>query len=139
MISGLPTSKFLQQFERQCTRAGGTLLLVNPAYSSVGGYTKYGLINGLPVDTAAALWIGRQGVLGVKPLLEKMQNPTAQTEYPKRVPQMLMVKKQEEACVFPLLYWAHHRNMPGIQKLQWKTVSSKLEVKRPEWKKHLTQ
>ncbi len=152
MISGLPTAAFLTQIQRQCERSGMTLLLVNPAYSSVGSYTKYGLVNGLPVDIAAALWIARQGVLGEKPLLKKalQKSPTSnitdskeslklstdsQEGNPQKVrPLTVMVKNYSERCQFPALPWAHQRNMPKNQSLSWKKVAAQLKGPRPLWK-----
>jgi hypothetical protein len=145
MISGLPTAAFLTQIQRQCERAGMTLLLVNPAYSSVGSYTKYGLVNGLPVDIAAALWIARQGVLGEKPLLKKalQKSPTSNITDSKESlklsqknrPLAMMVKSYSERCQFPALPWAHQRNMPKNQSLSWKKVAAQLKGPRPLWKR----
>ncbi len=150
MISGLPTAAFMTQIQRQCERSGITLLMVNPAYSSVGGYTKYGLANGLPVDIAAALWIARQGVLGGKTLLEKALQTSATkstdskessklSQKNRPLSQTMMVKHYSERCQFPALPWAHQRNMPNPQmhkpqKLEWKQVADHLKGNRKLWK-----
>ena len=40
------------------------LYLVNPTYSSIGGFSKYGIVNKIPVDMAASLWLARQAIYG---------------------------------------------------------------------------
>jgi hypothetical protein len=49
---------------RACEKRRVKLYLVNPSYSSLGGYAKYGRLNRCNADEAAALWLGRQALLG---------------------------------------------------------------------------
>jgi IS605 OrfB family transposase len=64
MLGALATAQFRELLTSKAAVAGIALHLVNPAYSSVGGFAKYGCINRIDADRAAALWIGRQALYG---------------------------------------------------------------------------
>lgn len=67
MLSSFASRQFAELVERKCARAGVALYKVQPAWSSVGGFVKYGTINHLGVDEAASLWLARQALYGVVP------------------------------------------------------------------------
>ena len=62
MLSNFAYSKFYQLLERRCGRYGIELKVVNPAYSSLIGLTKYLSMYGLSSDTAAGLVLARRGL-----------------------------------------------------------------------------
>lgn len=64
MLGALPSSQFAQMVERACEKHHLKLYSVNPLFSSVGGFTKYGRPNRMNADTSAALWLGRQALYG---------------------------------------------------------------------------
>ena len=64
MLTQFMTAQFRDFMTRKTERDGLKLQLVNPAYSSVGGFVKYGYKNKLQVDVAASLWIARQAHFG---------------------------------------------------------------------------
>ena len=64
MLSSLASSKFKQMIQKQCRENGIGLYFVNPCYSSVGGFTKYGYLTRASVDAAASHWIARQALYG---------------------------------------------------------------------------
>ena len=61
MLSNFSYSSFRQLLESRCQRRGIQLILVNPAYSSLIGLTKFMKQYGLSSDTAAALVLARRG------------------------------------------------------------------------------
>lgn len=61
MLSNMVYSQFNQMLEARCTRFGIELTLVNPAYTSVIGVTKYQAMYSLNSGCAAALVIARRG------------------------------------------------------------------------------
>ena len=64
MLGALPSAQFAELAQRACEREHLKLYWVNPSYSSVGGFTKYGRTNRMNADTSAALWLGRQALYG---------------------------------------------------------------------------
>jgi IS605 OrfB family transposase len=64
MLSSFASSQFQSMVQRAAERVGVTVYMVNPAFSSVGGYTKYGLLNRCNADEAAAHWLARQALFG---------------------------------------------------------------------------
>ena len=64
MLGTMATAQFRELLKSKAAVAGIALHLVNPAYSSVGGFAKYGCISRIDADRAAALWIGRQALYG---------------------------------------------------------------------------
>jgi IS605 OrfB family transposase len=59
MLSSFASSQFQSMTRRAAERVGVTVYMVNPAFSSVGGYTKYGRLNRCNADEAAAHWLAR--------------------------------------------------------------------------------
>ena len=62
MLSNFAYSKFYQLLESRNSRYGIELIVVNPAYSSLIGLTKYLKMYGLSSDTAAGLVLARRGL-----------------------------------------------------------------------------
>ena len=62
MLSNFAYGKFYHLLERRCGRYGIKLIVVNPAYSSLIGLTKYLKMYGLSSDTAAGLVLARRGL-----------------------------------------------------------------------------
>ena len=148
MLSSFAKEKFKLFMIRKTARLGMTLNLVNPTYSSIIGYTKYGITNKIGVDTAASLYIARQGMLGeVSEKLTEKENNNYQVEHIK------VVKKYTEDVVLPFmkysnqlevvkLYWKMNQpNKLGLRTFQkepnWNTVSFKLGKNRKLWYKNL--
>ncbi len=64
MLTQFAKQQFSSMIQRKTERLNLKLHLVNPTFSSIGGFAKYGLINKLPVDIAASLWLARQSIFG---------------------------------------------------------------------------
>jgi IS605 OrfB family transposase len=64
MISTLNTSQFKALLHAKCQKRGIALHQVDPRYTSVLGFAKYGLRHNFSVDHAGAFMIGRKGALG---------------------------------------------------------------------------
>ena len=117
MLSQFATSQFKELMIRKTERLNMKLHLVNPSYSSIGGFTKYGYSNKLPVDVAASLWLARQSLYG----------KTFKTE------QHIEYKKfSKESVTLP--YVIQSKQSKTLDKLdQWRHMSSALGTKRSEW------
>ncbi|KYC43847.1 hypothetical protein WA1_01445 [Scytonema hofmannii PCC 7110] len=61
MLSNMAYSQFNQMIETRCSRFGVELILVDPAYTSIIGVTKYMKMYALSSGCAAALVIARRG------------------------------------------------------------------------------
>jgi hypothetical protein len=118
MLGSLATAQFTQMMQRACEKAHRTLYLVNPAYSSVGGFAKYGRANRMNADTSAALWIGRQAVFG--------------TAY-KTDDALCFVKKHDERLVFSHLAATLKQSKTALSDVQWKDVAWALGKNRALW------
>lgn len=118
MLSSLASSQFAEMMARACEKRRVKLYLVNPSYSSVGGYAKYGRLNRCNADEAAALWLGRQALLGTVWKTEGAQN---------------YVKKHDERRVFPHLPATRMQSMKALAGVQWKDVARGLGKNRQLW------
>lgn len=87
MLSSMPTAQFEELMARACERQQLTLYSVNPSYSSVGGFTKYGCANRLDADVSAAWWLARQALCGSVWKIEGVRS---------------CLRKVDERLVFPL-------------------------------------
>jgi hypothetical protein len=99
-----------------------TTYLVNPAFSSVGGYTKYGRLNRCNADEAAAHWLARQALFGV---VWKTQG------------NIKFVKKQNERLVFAHLSVTRTQSTKALADVQWKNVARALGKNRKLWGENL--
>jgi hypothetical protein len=67
MLSRLTTAGFESALSSRATKRGIALHKVNPAYSSIAGFAKYGIKQGFSIDQAAAYQIARYGLLAPDP------------------------------------------------------------------------
>lgn len=123
MLSSMPTSQFEQLMLRACEKQHLTLYSVNPSYSSVGGFTKYGCANRMNADTSAAWWLARQALCGSVWKTEGVQS---------------YVRKFDERLVFPLMA-NRMQSMKASEGLQWRDVARGLGKNRKLWGDRLRQ
>ncbi|MCE4557684.1 hypothetical protein [Pelomonas cellulosilytica] len=118
MLGSLPSTQFEQMMLRACEKLHLTLYSVNPLYSSVGGFTKYGRPNRMNADTSAALWIGRQALLAD---VRKDEGP------------QVYMKHFDERLVFSHLPATPMRSMTALAGAQWRDVAWGLGSNRRLW------
>jgi hypothetical protein len=114
----LQSSQFQSMVQRAAERVGVTVYMVNPAFSSVGGYTKYGLLNRCNADEAAAQWLGRQALYG------SVWKTEGNSKF---------VKKQNERLVFAHLSATRTQSTKALADVQWKNVARALGKNRTLW------
>ena len=122
MLTQFAKSLFQELIKRKTERLNMKLSLVNPTFSSIGGFTKYGLINKLPVDIAASLWLARQSIYGVQ---FKQENHIS------------FIKKHNEEITIPYLNVSKQSKREIVSKIEWKDVSSALGKNRIHWYKNI--
>lgn len=118
MLGALPSSQFEEMVARACEREHLMLYSVNPLYSSVGGFAKYGRANRMNADTSAALWIGRQALYG----------ELGKTELTRAA-----VKPIDERLVFSHLPATPMQSMTALAGAQWRDVAWGLGANRALW------
>lgn len=118
MLGALPSAQFAELTLRVCEKDNLRLYAVNPAYSSVGGFTKYGRPNRMNADTSAALWLGRQALYGEVYKTEGAQN---------------LVQKFNERLSFSHLPATLMRSMTALVGVQWRDVARGLGSNRSQW------
>lgn len=121
MLSQFAKTTFSESIIRKAKRLGLEINLVNPANSSIGGYTKYGIINKIKVDIAASIWLARQALFGV--------------QYKKEV-NVVYKKSFKEGIRFPFVMDLKQSNIckkVDPQKLKWSHVSFALGKNRVQW------
>ena len=118
MLTQFAKSLFQDLIKRKTERLNMKLYLVNPTFSSIGGFSKYGLINKLPVDIAASLWLARQSIYG------KEFKQEGHIKY---------IKKHNEGITFPYLNLSKQSKRLIDYKPQWKDISSALGKDRRLW------
>ena len=118
MLSSFASSQFQSMAQRAAERLGVTVYMVNPAFSSVGGYTKYGRINRCNADEAAAHWRARQALYG------SVWKTEGNTKF---------VKKQNERLVFAHLSATRTQSTKALADVQWKNVGRALVKNRIAW------
>lgn len=122
MLTQFAKLQFRQMIQRKTERVGMKLYLVNPTFSSIGGFSKYGLLNKLPVDIAAALWLARQSIYG--------------KEF-KREDHVIFIKKHNEEITFPYLNLSKQSKREIEYKPKWKDISSALGKNRVHWYRNI--
>ena len=124
MLSSLATQKFVKMIEKQCLDFGIGLYLINPRYSSIGGFAKYGRLSKATIDESASHWIGRQAIFG--------------ETYKKRDMSCVKhgVKLHKEKCIVRGLKKGK-RSIFLAEKLSWPCISSGLGLDRKLWNKNL--
>ena len=118
MLSSFASNQFQSMVQRAAERVGVTVYMVNPAFSSVGGYTKYGRLNRCNADEAASHWLARQALFGV---VWKTEGNTK------------FVKKQNERLVFAHLSATRTQSTKALADVQWKNVARALGKNRRLW------
>jgi IS605 OrfB family transposase len=118
LLSSMATNQFQTMVQRAAERVGVTVYLVNPAFSSVGGYTKYGRLNRCNADEAASHWLARQALFG---MVWKTQG------------NIKFVKKQNERLVFAHLSVTRTQSTKALADVQWKNVARALGKNRKLW------
>ncbi len=129
MLSSFAKKQFSDMIARKTERLGINLYLVNPAYSSVGGFSKYGIVNKLPVDMAASLWLARQALYG-EVYKEEIRNNINNISY------IRYVKKHKEAVVFPYDNLSKQSKRKINHKMEWNTIALALGKNRNSWYKN---
>ena len=126
MLSSFAKKQFNDMITRKTERLGINLYLVNPAYSSIGGFSKYGVVNKLPVDMAASLWLARQALYG-EVYKEEVRNNISYVRY---------IKKYKEAVVFPYDNFSKQSKREINHKMEWNTIALALGKNRNSWYKN---
>ena len=126
MLSSFAKKQFSDMITRKTERLGINLYLVNPDYSSVGGFSKYGIVNKLPVDMAASFWLARQALYG-EVYKEEVRNNISYVRY---------VKKYKEAVVFPYDNLSKQSKREISHKIEWNTIALALGKNRNSWYKN---
>ena len=114
---------------RKTERLGMNLYFVNPYYSSVGGFSKYGVVNKLPVDIAASLWLARQALYG-EVYKEEIRNNINNISY------VRYIKKYKEAVVFPYDNFSKQSKREIQSKKEWNSIAYALAKNRNSWYKN---
>ena len=125
MLSSFAKKQFSDMIARKTERLGMNLYLVNPAYSSVGGFSKYGIVNKIPVDMAASLWLARQSLYG-EVYKEEVRNGSV----------VKVIKKYKEAGVFPYDNFSKQSKREIQSKKEWNTIALALGKNRNSWYKN---
>ena len=99
--------------------------MVNPAYSSIGGFSKYGIVNKIPVDMAASLWLARQSLYG-EVYKEEVRNGSV----------VKAIKKHKESVVFPYDNLSKQSKREINHKKEWNTIALALGKNRNSWYKN---
>ena len=125
MLSTLATKKFVAMMEKQCKDKAIGLYMINPRYSSVGGFAKYGLLLAGRMDESAAHWIGRQAIFGET--YKKRDMPCIKHG----------VKLHKEDCRVRGLQKRKKQSMIPSTQVSWSSISSGLKSDRKLWHKKL--
>ncbi len=125
MLSSFAKKQFSDMIARKTERLGINLYLVNPTYSSIGGFSKYGIVNKLPVDMAASLWLARQAIYG-EVYKEEVRNGSV----------VKAIKKYKEAVVFPYDNLSKQSKREIQSKKEWNTIALALGKNRNSWYKN---
>ena len=126
MLTSFAKKQFSDMIACKTERLGMNLYLVNPAYSSIGGFSKYGIMNKLPVDMAASLWLARQSLYG-ELYKEEVRNNISYVRY---------IKKYKEAVVFPYDNFSKQSKREINHKKEWNTIALALGKNRSSWYKN---
>ena len=129
MLSSFAKKQFSDMIARKIERLGINLYLVNPVYSSVGGFSKYGIVNKLPVDMAASLWLARQALYG-EVYKEEIRNNI------NNISCVRYIKKYKESVVFPYDNFSKQSKREMNHKKEWNTIALALGKNRSSWYKN---
>jgi len=118
MLGSLPSAQFSKMVQRVCEKQHLKLYSVNPLFSSVGGFTKYGRPNRMNADASAALWLGRQALYGE---VWKTEGAVCHTGI------------FDERLVFSHLPATPMQSMTALAGAQWRDVAWGLGSNRRKW------
>lgn len=150
MIHALNTAKLKESLHSRCLKRGIALHQVDPKWTSVSGYVKYGLKNNLSVDQAAGMTIARKALLGKhwkpfpikthskegKPLSEWFKKQLEAKQDKKLFEQTIYYKESvNPSQSFPEVYQRINFGSLGWTWKDWQRVLGK---GRTTWKKKLT-
>ena len=99
--------------------------MVNPTYSSIGGFSKYGIVNKITVDMVASLWLARQSLYG-EVYKEEVRNGSV----------VKAIKKHKESVVFPYDNLSKQSKREINHKKEWNTIALALGKNRNSWYKN---
>lgn len=122
MLGQLASSQFAQFVARRCEKEQLHLYKVNPAYSSVGGFAKYGVLYRMTADVSAALWIGRQALYAQPKHTDGVQSE---------------MKQHNESLRLPHFSGNPMQRMKALGGVQWRDVSRGLGRHRKHWGRKL--
>ena len=117
VISSFVSTQFKETLIRKCFRNNIIVKLVNPSVSSIGGYTKYGIVNKTQVDVSASLWLARQGLYGTPYKVDS---------------NVVIVKKHEELVSLPYSV-IQKQSKKELNKIKWKEISLAIGKDRKRW------
>ena len=117
VISSFVSTQFKEMLVRKCFRNNIIVKLVNPSFSSIGGYTKYGIVNKTKVDVSASLWLARQGLYGTPYKIDS---------------NVVIVKKHEELVSLPYSV-IPKQSKKELNKIKWKEISLAIGKDRNKW------
>ena len=118
VLGSLPSAQFSKMVQRVCEKQHLKLYSVNPLFSSVGGFTKYGRPNRMNADASAALWLGRQALYGE---VWKTEGAVCHTGI------------FDERLVFSHLPATPMQSMTALAGAQWRDVAWGLGSNRRKW------
>jgi hypothetical protein len=130
----------------RCHKKGIPLYKVNPVWTSIAGWAKYGMKNALSIDQAAAFAIARKALLGTindKPLPTHIQTgPKAGQKLSPKFVRALRVKREarivsyHESVCFAQPSPAFHKMMlRSPNGCSWSNVAKVLGANRKHWKR----
>lgn len=122
MLSSLCTTRFKEFMQRLTHKKFINLYIVNPMYSSVGGFVKYGLVNHVGVDIAASHWLARQALYG------QIYKEDSNVKY---------IRKFDEVVTLPYLSTVVKQSKIYTDELKWKDIALALGYNRKMWSKNL--
>ena len=131
MLSSFAKKQFNDMITHKTERMRMNLYLVNPAYSSIGGFSKYGIMNKLPPDMAASLWLARQALYG-EVYKEEVRNNINNIN---NISYVRYIKKYKEAVVFPYDNFSKQSKREIQSKKEWNTIAYALGKNRSSWYK----
>ena len=119
MLSSMATTKFHSALTRCAHKKMIDVYVVNPCYSSVGGFTKYGFINHVGVDIAASHWLARQAIYGESYKIDQNIN---------------YIKLYKEAVKFANLFTTANQRKTCTDELPWNYIAKILGPNRHKWR-----
>ena len=148
MLSTLRTAGFADALASRCRKRGLPLHKVDPSWTSVAGFAKYGLRNALSIDQAAAFAIARKALLGRHGTDRPV--PTHSQASGKKFSPAFVRKLQTQREAYTVRFEESvrfaqplplpiQRILSGHKPLAWRHVRKVLGPDRKDWVRRLTQ